>query len=164
MNKLKPYQEPESTQAYALQILACHVLEAEIRAKKTHIHERDDPTQPQDTSFSHHDGGTTLAVKPTPYPDQATLDAEDLEIHQIMLEGYWAQPSPLRNDISQHQGYDAINPLKGSKATLGSQPTCRPLGTLKQIPKRSVKVYKDFSREGVPHPTTTRKGKGGATH
>ena len=32
--KFKPYQEPQTTQAYALEILACHILEAEIRAKK----------------------------------------------------------------------------------------------------------------------------------
>ncbi len=40
MNKLKPYQEPETTQAYALQILACHILEAEIRTKKPQIQNR----------------------------------------------------------------------------------------------------------------------------
>ena len=43
MNKLKPYQEPETTQAYALQILACHLLEAEIKAKKPQTQNNDIP-------------------------------------------------------------------------------------------------------------------------
>lgn len=34
MNKLKPYQELEIAQAYALQSLACHILEAEVWAKQ----------------------------------------------------------------------------------------------------------------------------------
>lgn len=31
MKKLKPYQEPKTSQAYALQNLACHILEAKLR-------------------------------------------------------------------------------------------------------------------------------------
>ena len=36
MNKLKPYHELESTQTYALQILACHLLEAEMKEKQNY--------------------------------------------------------------------------------------------------------------------------------
>ena len=91
MNKLKPYQEPETTQAYALQILACHLLEAKIKAKKSQIQNKD-LSQPLLIPSNQ---GTTSHTKPLPYPDQATLDEEDLEIHRIMLEGYYAQPTKL---------------------------------------------------------------------
>ena len=96
MNKLKPYQEPESTQVYTLQIMACHILEAKIRAKQSHLHKKNNTTQPRDVSYQN--GETILTNDSTTYPDQRTLEAEDLEIHQVMLESYWVEPSLLNND------------------------------------------------------------------
>ena len=99
MNKLKPYQEPQTTQAYALQILACHLLEAELRAKKPQTH--DDSHIPQ-TALTPSKQETISCTESTYHPDQATLDAEDLEIHRIMLESYHIQPVRLRKTTSPH--------------------------------------------------------------
>ena len=127
MNKLKPYHEPYSTQTYALQILACHILEAEIRAKHDHLHRRNNTTQPQSTSSSQPNEGTMLPTEFTPYPNQETIEAEDLEIHQVWLEGYWIQHSTLGNDKSQHRNYEVIHPQKGSIVFLESQTNYGPL-------------------------------------
>jgi hypothetical protein len=118
MNKLKPYQEPESTQAYALQILACHIHEAEIRAKHNHLHKKNATTQPQSTSFSHQNRETILSTEPTLYPNQKTLEAEDLEVHQVMLEGYWAQPSTLGDNNPQHMCDEETNSWKGNNTPI----------------------------------------------
>lgn len=45
MNKLNPCQEPSSTQAYALQILAWHIMEAEIKADHKNLENESTTTQ-----------------------------------------------------------------------------------------------------------------------
>lgn len=121
MNKLKPYQEPETTQAYALQILACHILEAEIKNKRDHAPKTDSTTQSPNTSSKKN---TTPTTGSTSYPDQATLDAEDLEVHQVMLEVYGTQPTPLEDNNPQHMGHGQTNSLKGHYTPI------KPLGGL----------------------------------
>ena len=37
----------------------------------------------------------TSLTEPLPYPNQATLDEGDLELHRIMLEEYWVQSFKL---------------------------------------------------------------------
>ena len=81
MNKLKPYQEPDTTQAYTLQILAWHILEAEIRAKQNHLHKRSSTPKFPIATFSQSNEETISDTESTPYQDQKTLDAEDLDIH-----------------------------------------------------------------------------------
>ena len=132
INKLKPYQELESTQAYALQILACHILEAAIRAEQKHLHKRNKTTQPQNTSSFRQNGETTLPMELTLYPNQETLESEDLEVHQIMLEGYWVQPSILVNDEWHIQSYEVNNPKQTQD--------------------------KNSLRKGEPHPARTGRG------
>ena len=100
MNKLKPYQEPETTQAYALQILACHLLEAKIKDKKNHLPKNSDITQSPTTTHSQSKEMIISHTRPTRYQETETLEAEDLEVHQIMQEGYWAQPSTFKNTTS----------------------------------------------------------------
>jgi hypothetical protein len=162
MNKLKPYQEPESTQAYALQILACHILEAEIRAKQNQSHERINTTQPQDTSFPHNDGETILTTETTPYPDRETLEAEDLEIHQVMLESYFVHPSIPANDGGQHQNHEVPNSPSGSKFSLESQTNCEPLGKSKPMSEESIEVQ-TFPEKMNPTPPRLKAGQGEAT-
>jgi hypothetical protein len=99
MNKLKPYQEPETTQAYALQILACHLLEAKIKAKKSRIQDKKKISQPLLTPSSQ---DMITYAESIPYPDQAALEKEDLETHRTMLEGYYVQPSKLRDQNLPH--------------------------------------------------------------
>ena len=94
MNKLKPYQEPETTQAYALQILARHILEKELKAKQSDLPKNNVISPTTSTALRR---GTVPQTQATSYPDQRTLDEEDLEIHRIMLEGYYAQPSSQKN-------------------------------------------------------------------
>ena len=158
MNKLKPYQELESTQAYVLQILACHILKAEIRAKKNHLHERNNPTQPQNTAFSHHNGETILPIEPNPYPDQETLKTEDLEVHQVMLEGYWVQPSLLGNNGWQLQNHEVPNSPRGSNFSLARRANCEPLEKLKQIHEGSIKVQ-TFQEKANPTPPRLKRGR-----
>ena len=106
MNKLKPYQEPETTQAYASQILACHMLEAEIRPKQNHLHEKNGTTQIPITTFSQSNEETISHNESSPYQDQKTLDTKKLEVHRAMLERYYIQPSKQDS---------VINPLKDAR-------------------------------------------------
>ena len=64
MNKLKPYQELKTTQAYALQILACHLLEAKIKAKKSQVHLKINTSRPLLTPSSQ---------ETIPYPKNMTI-------------------------------------------------------------------------------------------
>ena len=115
MNKLKPYHEPETTQAYALQILACHLLETELRGKQNHLPTKSgitqSPTTPSKEKITPHTGSTINS-------DQATLEAEDLEIHRAMLEVYWAQPSTLGGHNPQLMWDEETNSLKGNNAPI----------------------------------------------
>jgi hypothetical protein len=108
MKKLKPYQEPKTTQAYALQILACHILETEIRAKKNHLHKRSSYTQFPITTSSQSNEDTISHTGSTPYQDQETQEAEVLEVHRVMLEGYYVEPSSLGCQTSQHGRHNKV--------------------------------------------------------
>jgi hypothetical protein len=111
LNKLRPYHEPESTQAYALQILACHIHEAKIRAKHNHLHKKNATTQPQSTSFPHPNREAISLTVPTLYPNQKTLGAED-------FKGYWAQPFTLGDNNPQPICDKETNSWEGNNAPI----------------------------------------------
>ena len=73
-----------------MQILACHILEAEIRAKQNLA--KNNTTKSPITTLSQPSKETIAHTESTPYQDQETLEAEDLEVHQVLIEGYFAQP------------------------------------------------------------------------
>ena len=110
MNKLKPYEEPETIQAYALQILVCHILEVEIRPKRTHS--KNSTTKSPITIFSQPSEETISHTESTHYQDSEILEAEDLEIHQIMREGYYVQPSILCGQNPHYMYPSRVKPLK----------------------------------------------------
>ena len=66
------------------------------------------------------------------------MEAEDLEIHQVMLESYWVQPSFLKNDEWQPQNYEVTH-------------------------EGNIKVQ-IFQEKEKPHPTKAEREQGGATH
>ena len=135
-NKLKPCQKPETTQAYALQILACHILEAEIRAKKNHLHKKKSTPQFPITIFSQSNKEIISHTRCTPYQDQETLEVEDLEVHQVMLEGYWAQPSKLGNNKPQHVCDERSYSPKENNTPIGH--SRKTFGNSVQTPKEDV--------------------------
>jgi hypothetical protein len=85
MNKLKLYQEPETIQAYALQILACHILEAKIKAKRSYSRKDNGPIHVHTITSSQTKEEIISHTESTPYQDQGILEAEDLEVHRIIL-------------------------------------------------------------------------------
>lgn len=108
MNKLKPYQKLETTQAYDLQILTCHILETKIQAKQDHLHKGTSTAQFPITTSSQLNEETISHIGSTYYQDQETLDAEDWKVHRVMLEGYCVQPSSLGGQSSQHGHLDKV--------------------------------------------------------
>jgi hypothetical protein len=151
MNKLKPYQEPETTQAHALQILACHLLEAEIKAKKSQTQNKD-ILKPLLKSSNQ---GTTSHTKPLPYPDQATLEEEDLEIHHIMLENYYAQPTKF-----WEQGVTRPHDHK-AKGTQSTNELVKPQGTNVFTPPKPTldgEEQRDADH-AYKHPTHVKEGR-----
>lgn len=150
MNKLKPYQELDSTQAYALQILACHILEAGIRAEQNQLHNKNDITKHQSTSFSQPNGGVILHNEPIPYPDQYTRDAEDLEVHRVMLEGYWVQPSTLEGDKFQNQNFEG---------TYSPNENNGPMDHLRNTFGNSIETPKEDDNPLYPTPLDLKEGR-----
>jgi hypothetical protein len=135
MNKLKPYQEPESTQAYALQILARHILEKEIRAKQNHLYKETSTTQIPLTTSSQPNEGTISHTGSTSYQSQETLDAEDSEMHSVMLEVYHIHPS-TQDNIHPKDGRTKL-PMENTAHTTSPQKTLtlvRPKRVMKQKP------------------------------
>ena len=67
MNKLKPYHEPETTQAYALQILACHLLETEFKKEQNQLPKRggitQSPTTPSKENITTHTDPTSHPIR-----------------------------------------------------------------------------------------------------
>ena len=121
MNKLKPYQEPETTQAYALQILARHILEKELKAKQSDLPKNNVISPTTSTALRR---GTVPQTQTTSYPDQRTLDEEDLEIHRIMLEGYYVQPSNQKNQSAPPIPHDEVkaHPINKEKGRVVHTP------------------------------------------
>lgn len=105
MNKIKPYQEPKTSQAYALQIMASHILESELRAKRSQLPEKNVTSS---TTISKSRNEVISPAKISYYPYQKTLDEEDLDIHRMMLEGYYVQPSSLRSQCSQRGHHEKV--------------------------------------------------------
>ena len=121
MNKLKPYQEPKSTQAYALQILARHFLETEIRAKQNHLYKETSTTQIPLTTSSHSTKETISHPGSTSHQSQETLDAEDLEMHRVMLEVYHIHPLQQEKDTLNPQTYDQMDEKETNLHTIQLQ-------------------------------------------
>ena len=151
MNKLKPYHEPETTRAYALQIIACHLLEAEMKANQHQFKDDTIITHPQPK------GKPTSPTESTPYQEDETLEAQDLEIHQVMLESYWAQPSPLKITSLKHTRSEEINSPKGNNASLN-----HPCNTF----DNSTYVHIEFPEEdaNLTYPTHLAVEKGRTDH
>ena len=82
------------------------MLEEDIKAKKSQTHNKNNFFQPL---FIPSDQETIPFIEPAPHQDQATLDEEDLEIHQIMREGYYAQLLWLWLDNSPYPRHDGAN-------------------------------------------------------
>lgn len=118
--------------------MACRIHEAEIRAEQNLLHKKDKLNQPQHTSFSHQNEETILPTELNLYPTQETLESEDLEIHHVMLESYWVQPSPLGNTSLPHMRSDDINSPKGNNDPLNH--TCNTFGN-------STYVHIEFPEE-----------------
>jgi hypothetical protein len=133
MDKLKPYQEPESTQAYALQILARHILEKEIRAKQSHVYKGTSTTQIPLTTSSQSNEETISQTASTPYQEQGILEAEDFEVHRIMLEGYYIQPSTYESDIINHPIEEGDNPPREDNVPIVSHERTLTLVAPKQV-------------------------------
>ena len=154
MNKLKPYHEPETTQAYALQILACHLLETELKKERNHLPKRgtitQSPTTPsKDTITTHTD--------PTSHPDQATLDAEDLEVHRVMLEVYWAQPITVEHHRLTHMGNEEVRLPRENNVTPN-----HPCNTFDNPKQTHIEFPKENAN--LTYPTRLIIGKGRTDH
>ena len=125
-------------------------MQTDIRAKKNHLHKKSDTTLSPITTPPQSSAETISYTKSTPYQDQETLEAEDLEIHQIMLEGYWVQPIKLEQTYFQHMHYEEINPPKGNNTPRNPQEKSLSLRDPKQIHEEDIKVE---SFKGDANPT-----------
>jgi hypothetical protein len=140
MNKLKPYQEPETTQAYALQILVCHILEADIKAKQNYSHKENEHTCVPTITSSQAKEETISQTASTPYQEQGILEAEDLEVHRIMLEGYYIQPSTYESDIINHPIEEGDNPPQEDNVPIVSHERTLTLVAPKQVMRENFKL------------------------